>query len=204
MPFAIFSIKLFIFIYLALALRMGFADGKIYVALPECQAALELRSAEPEILSIRSPCPLSLASTRALLSQGLQRAFPSANLPLRALFLGRLIGYPEWSKRLAATAALSKGWDAKHGKPRNPQSHINALARAWLNGEAFPTELQDTFTAWKLRPCIASIEKTLVYPAHEIFTAQALAALRLSPQARLPADALIWLKLAPASESCKP
>jgi hypothetical protein len=179
------------------------ADDSIAVELPECPARLEYRAVEPEILRVRTTCPLSAASAARLLTEGLNRLFPDKTLPIRSVFLGRLIDYPDWSERLALAAARSDHWDGRHGKPRPKTGNVNALVARLLNGPAYPAELTAAFAPYKLTPCLGGVEKVLVLPARKAFRPDSRFSDGIPASARLPVDAQVWLKLNSGSQPCR-
>jgi hypothetical protein len=178
------------------------ADDAVEVALPECPARLERRAAEPDALRARTPCPLSPSSAAALLAQGLARMFPGQAPPVRSIFLGRLLDYPEWSERLALAAARSRQWDSRRGRPRPPGSSANATVARLLNGPAYPVELRPVFAPYGLTACLGGVEKVLALPAKAAIRREAREPAGLAESALLPADAMVWLRLQPESLPC--
>lgn len=128
--------------------------------------------------------------------------FPESLSPIRTIHLGRLIDYPEWSLALAAAASRSDAWDARRGRSKKSSADNNRLVKMLLNGSAFPVELQTVFARQGTRVCIGSVEKVLVYKAKEFYGQRKSAFRNISPDARLPVDAQIWLKLKPVSDVC--
>lgn len=177
------------------------ADDNFSVTLPECTATLERRDSEPEVVLAKSDCPLSLASLAQLLKSGLSGLFPDHRLPIRGIYLGRLMGYPAWSKTLATAAARSPQWNGNRGRPRNTGESDNHRVQSLLNGPAYPDELRAVFASYRLSACVADVEKVLVFKAKEIFPKTEMSA-TLSPEMRLPIDAQIWLKLQPMPRDC--
>lgn len=117
------------------------ADELFSVALPECTAALERRTVEPNVLIVRSQCPLSLQSLSQLLESGLQKLSADQRLSIHGMYLGRLMDYPEWSHDLARVAAKSPDWNAKRGRPSKACESDNKRVRLLLNGLAYPLRL---------------------------------------------------------------
>lgn len=178
------------------------ADDSFSVQLPECAARIEHRATEPEVALVRSDCPLSLQSLNQLLEAGFRSLFPSNSLPIRSVFLGRLMNYPQWSQDLAKSAAQSPTWNSKRGRPKKSGESNNHRVRILLNGPAYPQVLKSTFTQYGLTPCIASVEKVLVFEAKDIFSGSAKMPYGISPRARLPVDAQIWLHLQTEGAAC--
>lgn len=178
------------------------ADETFSVALPECQAKLERRTVEPDVLIVRSGCPLSMQSLAQLMDTGLHGLFPDHNLANRSIYLGRLMDYPEWSQSLAKAAAQSPAWNKKRGRPGNTRENDNHRVRLLLNGPAYPQALEPVFAKYGLTACIADVEKVLVFKAKEIFSYPSQMPAKLSPNAKLPVDAQIWLRLQPSSTDC--
>lgn len=175
------------------------ADQIFSMALPECEAKLERRNAEHDVAIVRTPCHLSLSSLAKLLDAGLREWFPGDILPLRGVYLGRLMDYPEWSRALAAAAAQAKSWNKKRGRPSKPGESDNRRVQLLLNGTAYPQALAPVFARYGLSACIGDVEKVLVFEAREIGGDLAKA---VSGNARLPVDAQIWLTLKPLSQHC--
>ncbi|WAR43839.1 hypothetical protein [Methylomonas rapida] len=178
------------------------ADDIIAIKLPECEARLERRKVEPNLALVRSDCPLSLPSLALLLEQGLPDLFPDKTAEIRSIYLGRLMNYPDWSRLLAETAAKSPLWDAKRGRPRKRGEHDNRSVTTLLNEPAYPMALLPAFARYGLKPCIASVEKVLVFKVKELESAQQRVATSIPADARLPFDAQIWLSLHPLADSC--
>ena len=178
------------------------ADEIFSVRLADCDARLERREVEPELLLIRSACALSLASLAQLLDEGLQGMFPKNRIDIRSIQLGRLMNYPEWSIALAKAAAQSPAWDTRRGRPKKPNEHANHRVTLLLNGPAYPQALKTVFSRYGLTPCIAMVEKVLIFKASEMLPASIGNANRITPDARLPFDAQIWLSLQPLGATC--
>ncbi|CAG1021287.1 hypothetical protein MTYM_00896 [Methylococcales bacterium] len=178
------------------------ADEVFTVALTECSARLEHRSVEPEILLVRSDCPLSLKSLAELLDTGLQGMFPAKTPDIRSIYLGRLMNYPQWSTALAQAAAKSPAWNSRKGRPMKTGENDNRRVTLLLNGPAYPQELKPVFSRYQLLPCIAEVEKVLVYKAKDIFTDDSAPSKSIPANARLPVDAQVWLRLQPISTDC--
>jgi hypothetical protein len=171
------------------------ADETFALHLPECAAKLETRAVEPDILMVRSDCPLSLNSLSRLLDAGLQSLYPGHSLPIHSIYLGRLMNYPEWSQALAKSAAQSTAWNSTRGRPGKIGENDNQRIRLLLNGPAYPLALKPVFAQYGLTACIANVEKVLVFKAKDIFQNLTELPSKVSPAARLPADAQIWLRL---------
>lgn len=168
------------------------ANDGLTINLPECTSRVDYRPTEADVLVIRPGCPLSIASLAKLLDDAL-RWKPTPDVPpIRAIYLGRLMDYPEWSKQLALGAADSKRWNSRQGKPSKRADNDNAVVAALLNGPAFPELLRESLARLGIKSCIGSVEKVLVFPAREIWPARPAG---ISPQAKLPVDAQVWLYL---------
>lgn len=185
----------------ALLLRsaLAAADDGFTLSLPECPSRLERRSAEPDRVRVRPGCPLATASLAKLLDEGSRWMFEGGGKPVRSIYLGRLVDYPEWAGALARAAAGSPRWNAGTGRPRARSESRNAVVADLLNGPAFPEALRGVFARRGLVSCVGSVEKILVFPAREIPAALPAG---LSPTARLPADAQVWLNLRPGPDGC--
>lgn len=178
------------------------ADDMFTVQLPECSAKLERRTVEPNVLILRSECPLSLTSLAKLLDSGFHGLFTDNTLPIRGIYLGRLMDYPAWSQDLAKTAAKSSTWNSKRGRPTKAGESDNQRVRLLLNGPVYPKLLKPLFAQYGLTACIADVEKVLVFKAKDIFLDKTAIPSGISPEARLPVDAQIWLSLQPLSTDC--
>lgn len=178
------------------------ADDSFAVQLPECTARIESRTTEPGVALVKSDCPLSLQSLNQLLETGFRGLFPTNSLPIRTLYLGRLMNYPQWSQDLAKSAAHSPAWNSKRGRPKKTGENDNHRVRILLNGPAYPQALKSTFTHYGLTACVANVEKVLVFEAQVIFPGLSEMPNGISPRARLPVDAQIWLHLQPEATAC--
>lgn len=178
------------------------ADDLISVQLPECEARLERRAVEADVVLVRSTCPLSLHGLAQLLDTGLQNLFPDNKLPIRTIHLGRLINYPEWSQALARAAAQSPTWNAKRGRPSKANENNNQRVCLLLNGPAYPQVLKPLFAHYGLNACIAAVEKVLVFKAQDIFPNKTAMPKTVLRESRLPVDAQLWLKLQPKTTAC--
>lgn len=178
------------------------ADDTFSIHLPECAARLEVRAVEADILMVRSECPLSLNSLSQLLDAGFQGLFSDHSLPIHSIYLGRLMNYPEWSQALAKSAAQSPEWNSIRGRPRKVGENDNQRVRLLLNGLAYPLKLKPVFAQYGQVACVANVEKVLVFKAKDIFQNVAELPNKISPQARLPVDAQIWLKLYSQPADC--
>ncbi|WP_445370570.1 hypothetical protein ACH518_14280 [Methylomonas sp. HW2-6] len=175
------------------------ADQVFSLVLPECESRLERRSADDEVAIVRTPCHLSLPSLAKLLDAGLREWFPGDSLPLRGVYLGRLMDYPDWSRALAGAAAKAKSWNKKRGRPSKTGESDNRSVQLLLNGPAYPQPLAPVFARYGLSACIGDVEKVLVFQVKEIRGDLAKTA---SGNARLPVDGQIWLTLKPLSKGC--
>ncbi|TRX02953.1 hypothetical protein [Candidatus Methylobacter oryzae] len=179
------------------------ADDSFAVQLPECSARIERRAVEAEVALVRSDCPLSLRSLTQLLETGFHNLFPGNSLPVSSVYLGRLMNYPQWSQDLAESAMQSQGWNAKRGRPKKTGETENHHVRMLLNGPAYPQALKRAFAQYGLSACIANVEKVLVFEAKDIFSDLAKMPDRIPSNARLPADAQVWLHLQPEGTICR-
>jgi hypothetical protein len=179
------------------------AGDSFAVQLPECTARIERRAVEPEVALVRSDCPLSLPSLHQLLATGFHGLFPGNSLPIRSVYLGRLMNYPQWSQDLAKAAMQSQDWNAKRGRPKKTGDSENHYVRGLLNGPAYPQALKPAFAQYGLSACIANVEKVLVFEAKIIWPDSARMPQAMSPNARLAADAQIWLHLQPVGMACR-
>jgi len=154
------------------------------------------------VLIVRSECPLSLPSLSKLLDSGFQGLFTDNTFPIRGIYLGRLMDYPEWSQDLAKTAAKSPSWNSKRGRPTKAGESDNQRVRLLLNGLTYPQSLKSLFAKYQLTACIGDVEKVLVFKAKDIWPDKTAIPNGISAEARLPVDAQVWLRLQPASSDC--
>ena len=196
-------IRLLVAIILTLMLsNLAWADDLYSVKLPECTAAMERRTLEPNVLIVRSQCPLSLQSLSKLLDSGFQKLSSDQRLSIHGIYLGRLMDYPEWSHDLARVAAKSPAWNTKRGRPSKAGESDNKRVRLLLNGPAYPLHLQSLFTNYQLNACIGDVEKVLVFKANDIWPDKTAFPKGVSVNAKLPVDAQVWLNLQPLSTPC--
>jgi hypothetical protein len=181
------------------------SDEYFPVALPECAAALERRTTvEPNVLIVRSNCPLSLQSLTTLLVSGFQTVSADQRLSIHGINLGRVMDYPEWSQNLATVAAKSPTWNAKQGSPSKASDSVNRWIRLLLNGPVYPQSLQSLFTNYHLTACISDVEKVLVFKAKDIWADKMAIPKGVSVNSKLPVDAQVWLRLQSTStRSCR-
>jgi hypothetical protein len=196
-------IRLLVAIILTILLsNLAWADDLYSVKLPDCTAALERRTVEPDVLIVRSQCPLSLQSLSQLLDSGLQKLSADQRLSIHGIYLGRLMDYPEWSHDLAKVAAKSPTWNAKRGRPSKAGESDNKVVRLLLNGPAHPQRLQSLFAHYQLTACIGDVEKVLVFKAKDIWPDKTAIPKGVSVNAKLPIDAQVWLNLQSLSTPC--
>jgi hypothetical protein len=153
-------------------------------AAPECAVAFEWIEETRLILRLRPACPLGRAST-----QGAVRAIlaHSGGAPELSLSLGRLERYPWLSELLARQASSSRRWNLAAGRPY--EGSDNAYVAAALRGMPEFTAL---FERWQVLG--VSVEKVLRKPAAELRLA---AGAPVPPHAKLPYDAIVWVRLKP-------
>jgi hypothetical protein len=151
-------------------------------AAPECEIAFERFEETRTILRVRPACPIGFASTQAAVRQVLAQAGDAAVITLS---LGRIERYPWLSDALARQASSSRRWDAAAGRP--VEGHANAYVAAALRGMPEFTAL---FERWQVAG--VSVEKVLWKRAAEL---QLPAGAPVSPRAKLPYDAILWVTL---------
>jgi len=178
------------------------ADDSFASILPGCTAKLERRNSEPDVILVRGDCRMNISSLALLLETGLRELFPDNHLPIHGIYLGRVMNYPEWSKKLAMAAAQSPAWNNKRGWPYKPGQGENQLVQVLLNGPAYPQPLQAVFARYGLTACIVDVEKVLVFKAKDIFPTPVTLG-KLKAEAKLPIDAQVWLRLSPLASRCE-
>ena len=178
------------------------ADESVSLSLPECQARIERRLSEPDVLLLRSECALSMASLTKLLQVGLSNVWPLDSTATFSISLSRLMQYPQWSRALASAAAHSPSWDANRGRSRNANQN-NQVVTDLLNASDYLKSIQPLFSPQGFKVCVAGVEKVLVFKAKDIFSANELNEMKLPANALLPVDAQIWLKLRGMGDDCK-
>jgi hypothetical protein len=163
------------------------AEGDRRASLPlrGCELALEARAAEP-VLLFRPACAPTLEETRASLRALLAQLYPAGRIDpeITGLSLGRIDALPWLSQRVTEGALRSPGWDARSGAPRDgsPERFVGELLREGR----LAAELAEVLAGFGAAAEIGAVEKVRVAPAG--------AADRLAP-----ADAVVWLRLRPAS-----
>ncbi|HEX7384672.1 MAG TPA: hypothetical protein VF291_10175 [Burkholderiaceae bacterium] len=151
-------------------------------AAPECEVAFERFEETRTILRVRPACPIGFASTQTAVRQILQQA---GDATVVTLSLGRIERYPWLSDALARQASSSRRWDATAGRP--VAGHANTYVAAALRGMPEFTVL---FERWQVAG--VSVEKVLWKRAAEL---QLPAGAPVSPRAKLPYDAILWVTL---------
>lgn len=180
--------------------KPAWADEAFIMSLPECQARLELRSAEPRLLTVGSDCVLSMVSLIRLLQEGLPVFLSADSAAISSVSLGRLMNYPQWSRALARAAGDSPAWDRHRGRPAKRQQNANRIVMELLNRSAYLNDLQAVFSRYGFTACVAGVEKVLVFRAGDIFRNDLPDSLKLAAGDLLPSDAQVWLTLRPAED----
>jgi hypothetical protein len=157
-------------------------ERRARLELRGCEIALDARGNEPVLMLRPGRCAPDLAETREALRALLAQLFPDGRLAgVSAICLGRIEELPWLSERLAAAALASASWDAGRGRPRSgsPEAFVAELLRE----RRLAAELVEVVAGFGARAEIGSVEKVLV---------------RSSGDARVPFDAILWLRLQPA------
>lgn len=151
-------------------------------AAPECEVAFERFEETRIILRLRPACPIGFASTQTAVRQVLEQAGDAAVVTIS---FGRIERYPWLSSALARQASSSRRWNSTTGRPL--EGHENAYVAAALRGMPEFTVL---FERWRVAG--VSVEKVLVTRAASLSLP---AGAPVSPQAKLPWDAILWVTL---------
>ena len=151
-------------------------------AAPECEVAFERFEEARLVLRLRPVCPIGFASTQGAVRAVLAQA---GDTPEISLAFGRIERYAWLSALLARQASGSRRWNPAAGRPH--EGHENAYVAAALRGMPEFTAL---FGRWQVAG--VSVEKVLVKRAAELSLP---AGAPLSPDARLPYDAILWVTL---------
>lgn len=187
------------------ALALALAGAGAASAEPGFTATAEVRGCALDLgrtapgdaaLRLRVGCPLALAD----LLQGIDRllAISGPDLPAPAsILLGRIAEYPWLAERLARAALADPGWDAGPGRPR--AAGVNAYVADLVERRRLVSELADRFAAEGLALRVAGVEKVRVGAAGRVAELRALADDGVDPDARLPFDAQLWLRVEPVS-----
>ena len=137
-----------------------------------CAIALEQQDGWTRL---RPACAVTRERTQEVVSDVLSKSDTQARIAF-----GRLVHYSWLSDALASQASSSRHWQPGAGKD-------NAYVRAALAGMP---EFTGLFRGWRISNI--SVEKVLVKRAAELSLP---AGAPVSPNARLPYDALLWVTL---------
>lgn len=155
--------------------------------LPYIQEQTAWRSAtfRPHTDAFR-PCPVAEDTYRRVVGEWL-RLRPPAGEPPNSLGLGRLVDYPWLSRHLAQASLKRRDWNARTGRARG--SDINRVVADILSAPEPLARLQQAFAGSGYTVVAVTVEKVLVGPAREVLGEPGLS------RARVPYDAMIWLRL---------
>jgi hypothetical protein len=153
-------------------------ERRASLALRGCEVALEARGNEPVLMLRPGRCTPDLAETREALRALLSQLYPDGRVDgVSALCLGRIAELPWLSERLAAAALASPAWDASRGRPLSgsPERFVAELLRE----QRLAMELGEVIAGFGARAEVGSVEKVLT---------------RTQGDARVPYDAIVWLR----------
>jgi hypothetical protein len=110
----------------------------------------------------------------------------------RSLYLGRLRQFPELSRRLAAAAQQSSGWDAARGEPSDDTPTPAYLMRLLSStGKDVFAEWRQLFESRGLRFAVSGLEDVQVARGTDIPGYKPT----VDSNDRLPFDALVWFSV---------
>lgn len=163
-----------------------------------CRVSLERRTVEAHLLHLRHGCKQTLDEKMVLLQAMIEMLVPEpqARRNIHTLFIGRLVTtFPELAKRLAHAAARHPDWNPSRERqvPGSTNRFVATLARE----AQILTELERAVAQAGYRVQAVSVEKVLIAPAQRLPFGTWLVEQGVAPDARLPFDALTWLRLAP-------
>jgi hypothetical protein len=149
------------------------------------------------LLRFEATCPLTPAQVEVHLVSLLFELYPQGRIPapINALFLGRMADFPFLAERLVRATSRSGDWDLDRGLPRRG-SPDEFVARLLDQVDLLP-EVQRALGYFGLTGRTGAIDKVIIYSASQLAIAEELDRIGVSPDARLPADALVWLRLEP-------
>jgi hypothetical protein len=161
-----------------------------------CTVGLE-ENLRDGLLRFEASCPLSPAQVEVHLVSLLFDLYPDGRIPdaVGALFLGRMADFPFMSERLVHAASRSGEWDLARGLPRSGSTD-DFVARLLNELELLP-EVQRALGYIGLVGRTGTIDKVIIYSASQLANAEELGRIGVPPDARLPGDARVWLRLEP-------
>ena len=185
----------------ALALSLGFTPGPAAagvltnswderrdactLTLEEYDGAALVLRMRPDGATFAGPCPIAAEGLAAALDALLRKAAADTGAQERSLSLGRVVDLPGLSAALAEAARVATGWDAASGRPR--RGDVNGFVADLLQGSA---ALKGLLPAYSIES--VSVEKVLVPTRRAVRERTAAAGI---PDARLPYDAQLWVRL---------
>jgi hypothetical protein len=147
-----------------------------------------------ESLRLTVGCPLGAdelgVAIGSILTTGGRELLPL--LP-RSLDLGRIVEHPWLAERLGGSAWASPDWDVREGRPR--EAEINRFTADLLRDRKLLDEVQDAFARHGMRASVTGVEKVLVGTVGEVPELRGLAGRGVDSTARLPFDAILWLRV---------
>jgi hypothetical protein len=150
-----------------------------------------------ESLRLTVGCPLDADELGVAIGSILTTGGPELRplLP-RSLDLGRIVQHPWLVERLGGSAWASPDWDVREGRPRDAE--INRFTADLLRDRKLLDEVQDAFARHGMRASVSGVEKVLVGTVSEVPELRGLTERGVDPGARLPFDAILWLRVEPA------
>jgi hypothetical protein len=149
------------------------------------------------LLRFEATCPLTPAQVEVHLVSLLFELYPDGRIPsaIGALFLGRMADFPFMSERLVEAASRSGEWDLARGLPRS--GNTDDFVARLLNELDLLPEVQRALGYFGLVGRTGTIDKVIIYSASQLANAEELGRIGVPPDARLPGDAQVWLRLEP-------
>lgn len=170
--------------------------GQIASTAQRCTIGLEENLREG-LLRFEATCPLSPSQVEVHLVSLLFELYPDGRIPdaVGALFLGRMADFPFMSERLLRAASGSGEWDLARGLPRRGSTD-EFVARLLDELDLLP-EVRRALGYLGVRGKTGTIDKVITYSASQLANAEELDRIGVPPDARLPGDAQVWLRLEP-------
>jgi hypothetical protein len=163
---------------------------------------VRLATLEPRHDTLRLEVGCALTAKEASVALG--AILGTAGAELRALLplsldFGRIVEHPWLAERLASSAWVSPDWDFRDGEPRDGE--INRFTANLLRERRLLAEVEETFAKNGMTARVTSVEKVLVGPVDSVAELRPLTEKGVDPGARLPYDAILWLRIESGGET---
>lgn len=171
-------------------------SSEIASTAQRCTIGLEENLREG-LLRFEATCPLTPAQVEVHLVSLLFELYPDGRIPdtIAALSLGRMGDFPFMAERLLRAASRSREWDLTRGLPRRGSTD-EFVARLLDELDLLP-EVRRALGYFGVEGKTGTIDKVIIYSASQLANAEELDRIGVPPDARLPGDARVWLRLEP-------